>query len=100
MRHHSNRVFAVAVIAAALFVPGLAADSATISDPATAGFAADRLIRIDKNLQGYVERNEVPGVVGLIARRGQIVYHKCFGHLDVEVKVLSLIRISEPTRPY
>ena len=103
MRHHSNRVFAVAVIAAALFVPGLAADSATISDPATAGFAADRLIRIDKNLQGYVERNEVPGVVGLIARRGQIVYHKSFGHMDVEAKVPMsndvIFRIASMTKP-
>jgi len=103
MRHHSNRVFAVAVIAAALFVPGLAADSATISDPATAGFAADRLIRIDKNLQGYVERNEVPGVVGLIARRGQIVYHKSFGHIDVEAKVPMsndvIFRIASMTKP-
>ncbi len=103
MRHHSNRVFAVAVIAAALFVPGLAADSATISDPATAGFAADRLIRIDKSLQGYVERNEVPGVVGLIARRGQIVYHKSFGHRDVEAKVPMssdvIFRIASMTKP-
>lgn len=103
MRRHSNRVFAVAVIAAAVVVPGLAADSATISDPATAGFAADRLIRIDKSLQAYVERNEVPGVVGLIARRGQIVYHKSFGHRDVEAKVPMsndvIFRIASMTKP-
>ena len=103
MRHQSNHVFAVAVIAAAAFAPGLAADSATISDPATAGFAADRLIRIDKSLQGYVERNEVPGVVGLIARRGQIVYHKSFGHRDVEAKVPmsndAIFRIASMTKP-
>ena len=103
MRHHSNHVFAVAVVAAALLVPGLAADSAVISDPTTAGFAADRLVRIDKSLQGYVDRNEVAGVVGLIARRGQIVYHKSFGHRDVETKdPMSndvIFRIASMTKP-
>ena len=103
MRRHSNHVFAVAVVAAALLVPGLAADSAVISDPTTAGFAADRLVRIDKSLQGYVDRNEVAGVVGLIARRGQIVYHKSFGHRDVETKdPMSndvIFRIASMTKP-
>ena len=103
MRCHSNNVFAVALVAATLFVPGLAADSATISDPATAGFAPDRLVRIDKNLQAYVDRNEVSGVVGLIARHGQIVYHKSFGHRDVEAKEAMtndvIFRIASMTKP-
>ena len=103
MRPHSNHVFAVAVVAAALLVPGLAADSAVISDPTTAGFAPDRLVRIDKSLQGYVDRNEVAGVVGLIARRGEVVYHKSFGHRDVEAKdPMSndvIFRIASMTKP-
>lgn len=103
MRRHSNHVFAVAVVAAALLVPGLAADSAVISDPTTAGFAPDRLVRIDKSLQGYVDRNEVAGVVGLIARRGEVVYHKSFGHRDVEAKdPMSndvIFRIASMTKP-
>ena len=103
MRSRTNHLFSVAVAVAALFVPALAADSATISDPTTVGFAADRLVRIDKSLQGYVDRNEVPGVVGLIARRGQVVYHKSFGHRDVEAKEPMsndvIFRIASMTKP-
>ena len=103
MRHHSRHAFAVGLAAAALLVPGLAADSASISDPATAGFAPDRLVRIDTSLQGYVDRDEVPGVVALIARRGQIVYHRSFGHRDVDASAPMstdvIFRIASMTKP-
>ena len=103
MRHHSRHAFAVGLVAAGLLVPGLSGASATISDPATAGFAPDRLVRIDKSLQGYVDRSEVPGIVALIARRGQIVYHKSFGHRDVEARAPMsndvIFRIASMTKP-
>ena len=103
MRSRINHVLAVAGVVAALFVPGPVADSATISDPTAVGFAADRLVRIDKSLQGYVDRNEVAGVVGLIARRGQVVYHKSFGQRDVEAKEPMsndvIFRIASMTKP-
>jgi CubicO group peptidase (beta-lactamase class C family) len=74
-----------------------------VSEPESAGFSAERLNRIDKSLQGYVDRKEVPGVVGLIARRGKVVYHKSFGHRDVEASAPmsndAIFRIASMTKP-
>ncbi len=82
---------------------GAVAAPAVLDDPGSAGFAADRLERIDAVLQGYVDRREVPGVVGLIARRGQIAYHKSFGFRDAEAKVPMehdvIFRIASMTKP-
>ena len=50
-----------------------------IDKPESVGMSSERLERLDRNLQGYVDRQEVPGVVALIARRGKIVYLKGFG---------------------
>ncbi len=93
---------AMALAAAFLSSPVIAAP-AIISEPESAGFSAERLARIDKTLQGYVDRKEVPGVVGLIARRGKVVYHKSFGHRDAEAgEPMSndvIFRIASMTKP-
>ena len=94
---------AAVACAALLFVSALAAAPAIVSEPESAGFAPDRMQRIDQSLQGYVDRQEIPGVVGLIARRGKIVYHKSFGHRDVEAKAPMsndvIFRIASMTKP-
>ncbi|NTS42425.1 beta-lactamase family protein [Flavisolibacter sp. BT320] len=54
--------------------------------PASAGFSAERLKRLDTMLTGWVERGRTNGAVALIARNGKIVYHKAFGFDDPEKK--------------
>ena len=54
--------------------------------PSKAGFDGDRLDRIDKMIQGCVDRNEVPGAVAILIRKGKIGYHKAFGWADIESK--------------
>lgn len=80
----------------------LVAEVAT-AEPAASGFAAERLERIDDVLQGYVDRNEVAGIVGLIARSGDVVYHKSFGSRDVSAKAPmsndTIFRIASMTKP-
>ena len=70
---------------------------------ASVGMSAERLARLDTALQGYVDRQEVPGVVALIARRGKIVYHKSFGYREVESKSPMkndvIFRIASMTKP-
>lgn len=51
-------------------VPGL---------PEKNGFSAERLARIDKIVQQYIDSGWINGAIGLVARNGQIVYHKGLG---------------------
>ena len=78
-------------------------ETAAAREPAASGFAAERLERIDDALQGYVDRKEVAGIVGLIARSGKVVYHKSFGSRDVSAKAPmsndTIFRIASMTKP-
>ena len=49
-----------------------------------AGFASDRLARIDQMLQRYVDENQIAGAVGLVMRDGRIVYQRAVGWADKE----------------
>jgi len=49
-----------------------------------AGVASDRLARIDKVLQQYVDDNRVPGAVGLVLRDGRPIYERAVGWSDKE----------------
>jgi CubicO group peptidase (beta-lactamase class C family) len=46
----------------------------------------ERLRRIDRVMQSYVDSSYIPGGVALIARNGKIAYYKAFGFSDVEQK--------------
>jgi len=49
-----------------------------------AGFSAARLAQVTAAMQGYIERGEVPGVVTLVWRRGEIAQFDALGHFDHE----------------
>jgi CubicO group peptidase (beta-lactamase class C family) len=51
---------------------------------ASGAFAAERLARIDKVMQQYVDENQLPGVVALVLRDGQPVYERAVGWSDKE----------------
>ena len=52
-------------------------------DPAVAGMNPDRLNFIDEVIQDGIRLGKMPGAVVLIGYRGQIVYHKAFGHRQI-----------------
>ena len=66
--------------------PCLADSALTVVSPESQGFSSERFNRLDKAMQGYVDRKEVGGSVCLVARHGKVVYHKSFGYRDVEAK--------------
>lgn len=54
--------------------------------PATHGFSAERLKRVDAVLQGFVDDGIAPNAVAFVARNGQVVLHKAYGYSNLEKK--------------
>ncbi|UCD52644.1 MAG: beta-lactamase family protein [Phycisphaerales bacterium] len=75
----------------------------TAALPEDVGLSSDRLGRIDKVMQQYVDEGKVAGVVTLVAREGQIVHHKAVGKSDIEANrpmtTDSLFRIASMSKP-
>src|SRR5690349_12021218 len=75
------------IVAALLAAPaGLAAQApAAAAAPARpAAFAPDRLARIDRFMQQYVDSGQIGGAVGLVLRDGRVVYQHAVGWSDRE----------------
>lgn len=71
--------------------------------PASAGFSEDRLARIDRFVQGYIDRGQINGLTALVARNGKVVYHKAFGYSNMEQRTPmqrnQIFRIASMTKP-
>lgn len=67
------------------------------------GFDEDRLERIGRHLDGYVESGRLPGWSVLVARHGQTLYRGCGGWRDVEAHLAvqddTIFRIYSMTKP-
>ena len=72
-------------------------------DPAEAGFEPERLNRIDRHYQRYVDEGELAGFLALIARDGKLVHIAKGGYRDVEaqlpVELDTQFRIYSMTKP-
>ncbi|UZH56792.1 serine hydrolase [Salinimicrobium tongyeongense] len=65
------------------------------------GINGERLDQIDRMISEAISEKEIPGAVVLIAKNGQIVYHKSFGTADANGKVLKkndIFRIASQTK--
>ena len=72
-------VFAVIVFLSAAF---LSAVQLPTAKPSEVGLSAERLDRLSRSMQEYVDKGRLPGLVVLAARNGKVAYHKAFGKLD------------------
>jgi CubicO group peptidase (beta-lactamase class C family) len=74
----------------------------TPGSPAANHFSAERLQRIDKLIQQYVDSNWIAGAIAIVAKDGNIVYHKAIGYDDkTKNKVLqkdAIFRIASQTK--
>ncbi len=70
--------------------------------PATERVSAERLHRIDKVIQQYVDSGWIKGANAFISRNGKIVYYKAFGVADAEqkeaMKTDEIFRIASQTK--
>src|SRR3954469_11035054 len=73
------------------------------TDPAELGFDADRLRRIDRHFERYVDDGRLPGYLALVAREGRIAHVASAGKRDLEtgapVERDTLWRIYSMTKP-
>lgn len=51
------------------------------------GASETRIVSLDSLMQSFIDQNKVSGVVGFVAKGGNIVYKKAFGWKDVENKI-------------
>ncbi len=75
----------------------------TTASPEEVGFSSQRLQRINKVMQQYVDEDKIAGVVTLIARKGKIIHNEAFGMIDIENKKPmskdAMFRIASMTKP-
>ena len=78
-------------------------DGVPTAEAETVGMSSERLERIDRVMQAYVDRNETAGVVTLVARRGKVVHFSALGERDAESGAPmthdSIFRIASMTKP-
>ena len=72
------------------------------TDVAASGFSAERLKRIDDQMNDWVKKGWVNGTVGLLIRNGKIVYYKSAGYNDIATKASmqkdGIFRIASQTK--
>jgi CubicO group peptidase (beta-lactamase class C family) len=54
--------------------------------PESVGMSGERLDRIDRLLQEYIDQGKLAGVAMLVARNGKIVRHRAYGYHNLETK--------------
>lgn len=86
-----------------LHVAIVSAQKLTVSPtPEAAGFSSERLQRLDKALNEWVQKEWINGATALIIRDGKIVYHKAVGYNDLETKTAlqkdGIYRIASQTK--
>jgi len=75
---------AIFIIAAALFAIQAGSPGLTPGAPGAAGMSPERLLPIRPMVEKHIADNDFPGMVGIIARQGKIVYYETFGQADKE----------------
>jgi CubicO group peptidase (beta-lactamase class C family) len=71
--------------------------------PEVVGLSSERLKRINKVVQGYVDEKKAAGFVTMVARRGKVAHFESFGLSDVEsgkaMKPDAIFRIYSMSKP-
>lgn len=71
--------------------------------PEKVGLSTERLERIDKVMQQYVDEGRIAGAVTLVARRGKVAHLGTYGMADIEagkpMQANTIFRIASMTKP-
>jgi CubicO group peptidase (beta-lactamase class C family) len=71
--------------------------------PESVGMSSERLSRVRSAMERHIGPDKVPGAIGLVARRGEIVCQECVGLMDREsnapMREDAIFRIYSMTKP-
>mgnify|MGYP005749841379 CR=1 FL=1 len=90
-----------------LFWLGISANllSQTIStsvNPNVPGISKERIAKLDAMLNDAIQQEQVPGLVAMVVKNGQVIYHSAKGFADVEsgkeMEKNSIFRIASQTK--
>ena len=74
-----------------------------LSAPETQGFSSKRLANVNRVMQGYIDREELAGMITLVARRGEVIHLEKLGWMDREagksMEFDAIFRIHSMTKP-
>ncbi len=76
----------IALASAAFFVSFVFAQKQALPEPAAGGMSAERLARIDKTIQEYVDKHWLNGAVAIVYRNNKLAYYKATGYDDADKK--------------
>jgi CubicO group peptidase (beta-lactamase class C family) len=75
----------------------------SIVKPEDIGFSSQRLARICLAMQEYIDRQEAPGIVTIVARHGKVAHFEAQGMMDIEKRIPmardSIFRMYSMTKP-
>jgi len=101
-RTHALLAFFIALLATASSAHARDARIAP-AKPEAVGFSSERLQRLEKGMQSYVDQKQLAGIVTVLARHGKVVHEKTYGVMDLEskapIKTDSIVRIFSMTKP-
>ena len=97
-----SRTALAAVILVLALASLLQAAALPKAKPADVGLSAERLARLGRVMQTYVDEDKTKGIVVLLMRNGKAAYHEAFGKLDPEkgtpVPLDAIFRIASQTK--
>src|SRR5262245_65024427 len=93
------------VFSSSLFVPlaAQAADPLPRAKPEAVGMSSERLALIGRQINAEIARDQLPGAVLAIARRGKLVHFEAYGYLDkaagIPMRTDAIFNIASMTKP-
>jgi CubicO group peptidase (beta-lactamase class C family) len=98
-----KRICGAVVLAFAFAATTLSSQSLPTGTPESVGVSTERLDRLHRGMQGFVDRHEVAGIVTLIERGGKVIDLRAYGMQDAEtrtpMKTDTLFRIASMSKP-
>jgi len=97
MRYVVGRLWLVFLLMAG----GVSADEIAVVKPEDVGLSSQRLGRVSRFMQEYIDQEKMAGSVVLIARHGKIAYFETFGQADMgkPMRRDAMFRVCSMTKP-